>query len=128
RRRGDGGGRDRAKDRREWLGRRDRGSLGASAGQTAADASLAAAPPGRRYRLVCAARAIPRAGGGPGRTDPPRERLPGSRAAAVRLPDPFRHGQPALGGAIPPGERPTALVPGGLGRGPARLAHLPGGP
>ena len=36
--------------------------------------------------------------------------------------------QPALGGALPPGQRPAALVPGGLGHGPGRLAYLPGRP
>src|SRR5882724_676806 len=83
RRRRGGGGRDRTEDRGEWLGRRDRGGLGAGPSQAAADASLAAAPPGQRYRLVCTARAVPRARGGPGRTDPDRERLPGPRAAPV---------------------------------------------
>ena len=42
--------------------------------------------------------------------------------------DALRRGQPALGRAVPAGQRPAALVPGGLGPGPGRLAHLPGRP
>ena len=57
-----------------------------------------------------------------------RRRLPRPRAAAVRLPVALRGGQPARGGAVPPGQRPAALVPAGLGRRPGRLAHLPGRP
>src|SRR6185437_5112458 len=97
---------------------RHRGGLGAGAGQAAAGASVAVAPPGRRLRRVGAARAVPRAASGPRRADPYRERLPESRAAPVRLPEPRRDRQPALSGTVPPGERPATLVPGGLGHGP----------
>ena len=49
-------------------------------------------------------------------------------SGSVRLPGAFRGGQPTLGGAVSPGQRPAALVPGGLGHRPERLAYLPSRP
>src|SRR6266566_3637507 len=59
------------------LDRRDRGDLGARAGEAAAGASLTAATPGQRVPVVRAADASARPAGGSRRADRDRERVPG---------------------------------------------------
>ena len=120
RRRGGGGGsRDRTEDRSQTAlarpgSRRPRCARWPSCSRCFPAAALSGSA---LIASSAPARAVARPGGGPGRTDPHRERLPGPRAAPVRLPDP--HSGTASRRSVEPvplGERPTALVPGGLGR------------